>query len=54
MEKPPPVRFFLSLMLYNEHHFFHPDAELDRYSFGTKMTWSLKAGQARQPSGLGE
>ncbi len=47
------VRGFWSLTLYNEHHFFHPD-ELDRYLFGTKITWSLKAGQARQPSGPGE
>jgi hypothetical protein len=31
----PPVRGFWSLTLYNEHHFFHPNA-LGRYSLGTK------------------
>jgi hypothetical protein len=31
----PPVRGFWSLTLYNEHHFFHPNA-LHRYSLGTK------------------
>ncbi|MEU6199769.1 DUF1214 domain-containing protein [Streptomyces sp. NPDC047061] len=31
----PPVRGFWSVTLYNEHHFFHPNA-LDRYSLGTK------------------
>ena len=35
--KLPPVRDVLSLTLYSEHHVFHPD-ELDRYSFGTKIT----------------
>jgi hypothetical protein len=31
----PPVNGFWSLTLYNEHHFFHPNA-LNRYSLGTK------------------
>ena len=31
----PPVRGFWSVTLYNEHHFFHPNA-LGRYSLGTK------------------
>jgi len=31
----PPVDGFWSLTLYNEHHFFHPNA-LKRYSLGTK------------------
>ena len=31
----PPVKGFWSLTLYNEHHFFHPNA-LGRYSLGTK------------------
>jgi hypothetical protein len=31
----PPVDGFWSLTLYNEHHFFHPNA-LGRYSLGTK------------------
>jgi hypothetical protein len=31
----PPVSGFWSLTLYNEHHFFHPNA-LERYSLGTK------------------
>ena len=31
----PPVNGFWSLTLYNEHHFFHPNA-LKRYSLGTK------------------
>ncbi len=31
----PPVRGFWSLTLYNEQHFFHPNA-LDRFSLGTK------------------
>ncbi|MBO9706968.1 MAG: DUF1254 domain-containing protein [Caulobacter sp.] len=31
----PPVQGFWSLTLYNEHHFFHPNA-LGRYSLGTK------------------
>lgn len=31
----PPVEGFWSLTLYNEHHFFHPNA-LERYSLGTK------------------
>ncbi len=31
----PPVRGFWSLTLYNEHHFFAPNA-LQRYSLGTK------------------
>lgn len=31
----PPVEGFWSLTLYNEHHFFHPNA-LGRYSLGTK------------------
>ena len=30
-----PVRGFWSLILYNEHHFFHPN-DLKRYSLGTK------------------
>jgi hypothetical protein len=36
----PPVKGFWSLTLYNEHHFFHPNA-LNRYSVGTKSK-SLK------------
>ena len=36
----PPVKGFWSLTLYNEHHFFHPNA-LNRYSLGTKSK-SLK------------
>ena len=31
----PPVKGFWSLTLYNEHHFFYPNA-LNRYSLGTK------------------
>ena len=31
----PPVKGFWSLTLYNEHHFFEPNA-LSRYSLGTK------------------
>jgi hypothetical protein len=31
----PPVKGFWSLTLYNEHHFFHPNA-LNRYSLGAK------------------
>ena len=31
----PPVNGFWSLTLYNEHHFFSPNA-IDRYSVGTK------------------
>ncbi|MBU4564933.1 MAG: DUF1254 domain-containing protein [Desulfarculus sp.] len=31
----PPVKGFWSLTLYNDHHFFHPNA-LNRYSLGTK------------------
>jgi len=31
----PPVQGFWSLTVYNQHHFFHPNA-LDRYSLGTK------------------
>jgi hypothetical protein len=31
----PPVKGFWSLTLYDEHHFFHPNA-LKRYSLGTK------------------
>ena len=31
----PPVKGFWSVTLYNEHHFFHPNA-LNRYSLGTK------------------
>ena len=31
----PPVDGFWSLTMYNEHHFFHPNA-LNRYSLGTK------------------
>jgi hypothetical protein len=31
----PPVDGFWSLTLYNEHHFFHPNA-LNRFSLGTK------------------
>jgi hypothetical protein len=31
----PPVKGFWSLTLYDEHHFFHPNA-LNRYSLGTK------------------
>ncbi|NIG55776.1 DUF1254 domain-containing protein [Chitinophaga sp. Cy-1792] len=31
----PPVKGFWSLTLYNEHHFFEPNA-LDRFSLGTK------------------
>lgn len=31
----PPVNGFWSLTMYNEHHFFHPNA-LKRYSLGTK------------------
>lgn len=31
----PPVRGFWSLTLYNQHHFFAPNA-IDRYSLGTK------------------
>jgi len=31
----PPVNGFWSLTLYNEHHFFKPNA-LNRYSLGTK------------------
>ena len=31
----PPVNGFWSLTLYNEHHFFNPNA-LNRYSLGTK------------------
>jgi len=31
----PPVRGFWSLTLYNQHHFFEPNA-LNRYSLGTK------------------
>jgi len=41
--KLPPVRDVLSLTLYSEHHVFHPD-ELDRYSFGTKITNLHRAG----------
>jgi hypothetical protein len=33
----PPVQGFWSVTLYNEHHFFHPNA-LGRYSLGTKNT----------------
>jgi hypothetical protein len=36
----PPVKGFWSITLYNEHHFFHPNA-LNRYSLGTKSK-SLK------------
>ncbi|QRM55094.1 DUF1254 domain-containing protein [Sinorhizobium sp. BG8] len=36
----PPVNGFWSMTLYNEEHFFHPNA-LKRYSLGTKNT-SLK------------
>ena len=38
----PPVRGFWSLTVYNEHHFFAPNA-LNRYSLGTKNK-SLKYG----------
>lgn len=38
----PPVEGFWSLTLYNEHHFFHPNA-LKRYSLGTKNK-ALKRG----------
>src|SRR5260221_6073597 len=38
----PPVRGFWSLTLYNQHHFFEPNA-LKRYSLGTKNK-TLKAG----------
>jgi hypothetical protein len=31
----PPVKGFWSLTLYDEYHFFHPNA-LNRYSLGTK------------------
>jgi len=31
----PPVHGFWSVMLYNEHHFFSPNA-INRYSVGTK------------------
>jgi hypothetical protein len=34
-EQEPPVEGFWSLTLYNQHHFFHPNA-LKRYSLGTK------------------
>jgi hypothetical protein len=37
----PPVNGFWSMTLYNEHHFFHPNA-LKRYSLGTKNTETLK------------
>jgi hypothetical protein len=37
----PPVKGFWSLTLYDEHHFFHPNA-LNRYSLGTKSK-SLKS-----------
>lgn len=38
----PPVRGFWSLTLYNQHHFFEPNA-LKRYSLGTKNK-TLKTG----------
>jgi hypothetical protein len=34
-EETPPVNGFWSLTLYNEHHFFAPNA-IGRYSLGTK------------------
>ena len=34
-DQTPPVNGFWSLTLYNEHHFFAPNA-LNRYSLGTK------------------
>ncbi len=34
-EQTPPVHGFWSLTLYNEHHFFAPNA-INRYSLGTK------------------
>src|SRR3990172_8645432 len=37
----PPVRGFWSLTLYNEGHFFNPNA-LNRYSLGTKSKSFLK------------
>ena len=33
--RTPPVNGFWSLTLYNQHHFFAPNA-IDRYSVGTK------------------
>ena len=34
-DQTPPVNGFWSLTLYNEHHFFSPNA-INRYSLGTK------------------
>ena len=34
-DQTPPVHGFWSLTLYNEHHFFSPNA-INRYSLGTK------------------
>jgi Protein of unknown function (DUF1214) len=48
MEKLPPVRSFWSLTLYNEHYCSHPD-ELDRCSFGTKITNLHRAGGGSLP-----
>jgi hypothetical protein len=53
----PPVKGFWSLTMYNEHHFFEPNA-IKRYSVGTKNTTLVKASdgsliiyvQANQPS----